>query len=86
MTKKKDGRGRKALPPDQKKPPQPTVKINETLYPFVKQLKKEFKANRVSAEKLAKLMAILSDDSIEPTIEKPIEHPDSNENAPDASH
>ena len=43
MSNKKEKRGRKALPPEQKKPPQPTIKINDFLYPFVKLLKREYK-------------------------------------------
>ncbi len=71
MSKKKEKRGRKALPPEAKKPPQPTVKINEALYPFVKLLKQEFKAKRVDAEKLAALSALLSNEFNEPTTKKP---------------
>ncbi len=71
MSKKKEKRGRKALPPEAKKPPQPTVKINEALYPFVKLLKQEFKAKRVDAEKLAALSALLMNEINGPTTKKP---------------
>ncbi|KJV05635.1 hypothetical protein [Methylocucumis oryzae] len=59
MSKKKNKRGRKALPPDKKKPPQPTIKINEALLPFVKLLKAEFKAKRVSDDTLNRLTECL---------------------------
>ncbi len=59
MTKKKEKRGRKALPIDQKKPPQPTIKINEALFPFVSLLKFEYKAKRVSVEKMNALTRLL---------------------------
>jgi hypothetical protein len=72
MSKKKDNRGRKALPPEQKKPPQPTIKINEVLYPFVKLLKREYKAKRVDAEKLNALTRLLLEESLNSTIEKQI--------------
>jgi hypothetical protein len=60
MTKKKERRGRKALPPELKKPPQPTIKINTVLHPFVKLLKHEYKAGRVDADKLAALTQLLA--------------------------
>jgi hypothetical protein len=66
MAKNKDKRGRKALPPEDKKPPQPTVKINPALLHFVKLLKSEYKAKRVSAEKLAALTRLLLDDAGSP--------------------
>lgn len=68
---KKEKRGRKALPPDKKKPPQPTVKINVALYPFVKLLKREFKAKRIDAEKLQALTNVLLDGKSSPLIEEP---------------
>lgn len=70
MSKKKEKRGRKALPPEQKKPPQPTIKINDALFPFVKLLKHEYKAKRVNAEKLNSLTRLLLDDSANPVIEE----------------
>jgi len=70
MTKKKDKRGRKALPPEQKKPPQPTIKINPVLYPFVKLLKKNYKAGYVDAEKLSALTALLLNGVPEAVIEE----------------
>ncbi len=68
MTKKKDKRGRKALPPEQKKPPQPTLKINPFLHPFVKLLKRQYKAGHVNADKLAALTALLLNGGHEPSI------------------
>jgi hypothetical protein len=70
MSKKKEKRGRKALPLGQKKPPQPTIKINDTLFPFVKLLKHEYKAKRVSVEKLSELTRLLLDGSSNPDVEK----------------
>ncbi|MDD2723598.1 MAG: hypothetical protein PHH59_06210 [Methylovulum sp.] len=70
MTKKKDKRGRKALPPEQKKPPQPTIKINPVLHPFVKLLKKHYKTGHVDAEKLTALTTLLLDGVTETVIEE----------------
>ena len=70
MAKKKDKRGRKALSPEQKKPPQPTIKINDALFPFVKLLKVEYKAKRVDTEKLNALTQILLDDSANLSVKK----------------
>ena len=70
MSKKKEKRGRKALPPEQKKPPQPTIKINDFLYPFVKLLKHEYKAKRVDIDKLNALTRMLLEDDVMPDIEK----------------
>ncbi|GAB6141135.1 hypothetical protein JCM14076_18640 [Methylosoma difficile] len=72
MSKKGQKRGRKALPPSEKKPPQPTVKVNETLLPFVKLLKRECKAKRLDEGKLAALTQLLLDGH-NPIIEK--QHP-----------
>jgi hypothetical protein len=72
MTKKKDKRGRKALPPEQKKPPQPTLKINPLLHPFVKLLKREYKAGHVNDEKLAALTALLLDGGLDHIIEEQV--------------
>ncbi|MBT9098305.1 hypothetical protein KFZ76_11375 [Methylovulum psychrotolerans] len=83
MTKKKDKRGRKALPPEQKKPPQPTLKINPTLHPFVKQLKRHYKAGLVDADKLAALTALLLDDSHQPSIEEQAALPSGDDVFPD---
>lgn len=58
---KKEKRGRKKLPPDQKKPPQPTIKINVALFPFVELLKREYKAKRVDAQKIQALTQLLLD-------------------------
>ncbi len=69
---KKEKRGRKALPPEQKKPPQPTVKINIMLFPFVKLLKHEYKAKRVDAQKLQALTSLLLDDNTNYAIEEQI--------------
>ena len=65
MSKKKEKRGRKALSPERKKPPQPTIKINDVLFPFVKLLKVEYKAKRVNAEKLNALTHLLLDVTID---------------------
>lgn len=70
MTKKKDKRGRKALPPEQKKPPQPTLKINPVLYPFVKLLKQRHKAGCVNDKTLAALTQLLLDGGHAPVIEE----------------
>lgn len=70
MSKNKENRGRKPLPPGQKKPPQPTIKINEALYPFVKLLKREYKAKRVDTDKLNALTRLLLEDSLDQNIEK----------------
>jgi hypothetical protein len=69
MPKKIQKRGRKALLPGDKKPPQPTVKINETLLPFVKLLKQEYKAKRLNESKLDALKTLLLDKQ-SPAIEK----------------
>lgn len=61
MVKKKEKRGRKALLPEQKKPPQPTIKINEALFPFVKLLKAEYKAKRIDVVKMNALTRLLLD-------------------------
>ncbi|MBZ4202826.1 MAG: hypothetical protein LAC70_06805 [Methylovulum sp.] len=71
MSHKKEKRGRKAIPEDQKKPPQPTIKINDALFPFVKLLKVEYKAKRVSNEKLHALTQLLLNNTDE-TIEKQV--------------
>jgi len=70
MAKKKDNRGRKPLPPELKKLPQPTIKINEVLYPFVKLLKVEYKAKRVDAEKLNLLTRLLLDDNADLSVKR----------------
>jgi hypothetical protein len=74
MAKKKEKRGRKAIPAERKKPPQPTIKINEFLYPFVKLLKVEYKAKRVDAEKLNALTHLLIDDNASLSVKKEQEH------------
>ncbi len=71
MSPKKEKRGRKAIPVDQKKPPQPTIKINDALFPFVKLLKVEYKAKRVSNEKLNALTQLLLHDT-DDTIKKQV--------------
>ena len=63
MVKKKEKRGRRALSPELKKPPQPTVKINDALFPFVKLLKAEYKAKRVDVLKLNALTRLLLEGS-----------------------
>ena len=70
MAKKKENRGRKTLPPERKKLPQPTIKINEVLYPFVKLLKVEYKAKRVDAEKLNLLTRLLLDDNADLSVKR----------------
>jgi len=70
MSKNKDNRGRKPLPPGKKKPPQPTIKINEALYPFVKLLKREYKAKRVDTNKLEALTKLLLEEANDPIVEK----------------
>jgi len=72
MSKKKEKRGRKALPPELKKPPQPTIKINAALFAFVKLLKSEYKAKRVNTEKLNALTQLLLDDNADLAVEKQV--------------
>ncbi len=79
MTKKKEKRGRKAIPEERKKPPQPTIKINEFLYPFVKLLKVEYKAKRVGVEKLSALTRLLLDDNASLSVKKERGHKPDNE-------
>ncbi|MDP2903256.1 MAG: hypothetical protein Q8N96_09140 [Methylovulum sp.] len=74
MNDKKEKRGRKALLPEQKKPPQPTIKINDALFPFVKLLKTEHKAKRVSTEKLNALTRLLLDDNADLPVKKQATH------------
>ena len=62
MPNKIETRGRKALPPEQRKSPQATVKINETILPFVKQLKDNLKNEEVTQETLRRLFDVLNND------------------------
>jgi len=59
MTDKPETRGRKPLPKGQRKPPQATVKVNEFILPFVKELKGNLKNNTLSDETLQRLFSIL---------------------------
>ena len=80
MAKKKENRGRKPLPPERKKLPQPTIKINEVLYPFVKLLKVEYKAKRVDAEKLNVLTRLLLDDNADLSVKRDLANKPENTN------
>lgn len=79
MTKKKEKRGRKALPLDQKKPPQPTIKINEALFPFVSLLKIEYKAKRVSIEKMNALTKLLLSNEASPPVATMVDYKPDND-------
>ena len=52
-------RGRKPLPEGKKKPPQATVKINDFILPFVRQLKGNLKKGQVTTETIKSLFAVL---------------------------
>lgn len=52
-------RGRKPLPEGKKKPPQATLKINDFILPFVKQLKGNLKNRAVTTETIKSLFAVL---------------------------
>jgi hypothetical protein len=59
MTVKKETRGRKRLPPEKKKPPQATLKINDFILPFVKELKGNLKKGLITEQTLDRLFDIL---------------------------
>jgi len=60
MSEKIETRGRKPLPLGKKKPPQATVKINNFILPFVKQLKGNLKKDLVTEKTLLQLFDVLS--------------------------
>lgn len=60
MESKIETRGRKPLPLDKKKPPQATIKINERILPFVKELKGNLKKDLVTENTLQQLFAVLN--------------------------
>lgn len=59
MKPKTETRGRKPLPPEKRKAPQVTVKINNFILPFVKELKGNLKKGYVTEATLEKLFSIL---------------------------
>jgi len=56
---KKETRGRKPLPPEERKAPQATVKINNFILPFVRELKGNLKKGMVSGKTLSELFSVL---------------------------
>jgi len=60
MEFKKETRGRKSVALDKKKPPQATVKINNFILPFVKELKGNLKKGLVTENTLALLFDVLN--------------------------
>ena len=52
-------RGRKALAPEDRKPPQATLKINTVILPFVQELKGNLKKGDITAEIIQQLFAVL---------------------------
>jgi hypothetical protein len=61
MTSELGTRGRKSLPLDKKKPPQATVKINNFILPFVKELKGNLKKGLVTEKTLSLLFGALKE-------------------------
>lgn len=60
MDTKKETRGRKAIAPEQRKAPQATVKVNEVILPFVKELKGNLKNGKVTKKTIARLFNVLN--------------------------
>lgn len=60
-------RGRKPLPEGKRKPPQVTVKINDFILPFVKELKGNLKNKQVTAGTISQLFAVLHGNSEQQT-------------------
>jgi len=60
MEFKKENRGRKPLALGEKKPPQATVKVNNFILPFVKELKGNLKKDLVTENTLALLFDVLN--------------------------
>jgi len=60
MTIKSETRGRKPLPPEERKAPQATVKINDFILPFVKELKGNLKKGKVTKKTMARLFNVLN--------------------------
>jgi len=52
-------RGRKPLPEGHRKPPQATVKVNNFILPFVKELKAKLKKSLVTGDTLSQLFDVL---------------------------
>ena len=57
---KVETRGRKSLPVDKRKPPQSTVKINDAILPFVKELKGNLKNKTLTPDILQSLFDALN--------------------------
>ena len=57
---KTETRGRKALPPEARKAPQPTIKINNTILPLVKLLKSNLKNGSLTKEIINRLIEIVN--------------------------
>lgn len=57
---KTETRGRKPLPVDKRKPPQATVKINDSILPFVMELKGNLKNNTLTPDVLQALFDVLN--------------------------
>ena len=57
---KPETRGRKSLPVDKRKPPQSTVKINDAILPFVKELKGNLKNKTLTPDILQSLFDALN--------------------------
>ena len=60
MAIKIETRGRKALSPEDRKAPQATVKINEFILPFVKELKGNLKKGNVTNKTIERLFNVLN--------------------------
>jgi len=52
-------RGRKTLAPEDRKPPQATVKINERILPFVMKLREELKKGTITDKRLETLFGVV---------------------------
>jgi len=59
MNVKIETRGRKPLPPEKRKAPQATVKINNFILPFVQELKGNLKKGTVTGNTLSQLFSVL---------------------------
>ena len=60
MDAKIETRGRKSLPPEKRKAPQTTVKINNFILPFVQELKGNLKNKQVTPEIISQLFSVLN--------------------------
>jgi len=57
---KPETRGRKSIPADKRKPPQTTVKINDAILPFVKELKGNLKNKTLTPDILQSFFDVLN--------------------------